>query len=63
MCLPLTEGHHDIGFHYASPGLRLGAAVTVCTAGIVIWMLVQDRKRKKGKNKWSLEMSRSSCRL
>ena len=48
MCLPLTAGHHDIEFHYCSPGIRLGAVMTVCSAGIVIWMLVRDRKKKRG---------------
>ncbi len=47
MCLPLTAGHHDIEFHYCSPGIKLGAVLTVCSAGIVIWMLVRDRKRRK----------------
>ena len=47
MCLPLTAGHHDIEFHYCSPGIKLGAVLTVCSAGIVIWMLVRDKKKKK----------------
>ena len=47
MCLPLTAGHHDIEFHYCSPGIRLGAVVTVCSTGVVAWMLLKDRKKRR----------------
>ena len=47
MCLPLTAGHHDIEFHYCSPGLKIGAVLTVCSSIAVIGMLVRDKKQKK----------------
>ena len=47
MCLPLTAGHHDIEFHYCSPGIRLGAVMTVCCTGIVAYMLLWDRKKRR----------------
>lgn len=47
MCLPLTAGHHDIEFHYCAPGIKLGAALSVVSLGIVIGMLVYDRRKKK----------------
>lgn len=46
MCIPLTAGHHDIAFHYSSPGLKLGTALTVCSAAIAAVMLLRDRKKK-----------------
>ena len=47
MCLPLTEGHHDIEFHYCSPGIRLGAAMSAVSLCIVVGMLVCDRRKKR----------------
>lgn len=47
MAIPLSAGHHDIEFSYCSPGLKLGAGVSVISLGIVIGMLVIDRKKRK----------------
>lgn len=47
MCLPLSAGHHDIVFRYRPPGRGPGAVLTLCSAGIVAWMLLRDRKRQK----------------
>lgn len=47
MCLPLSAGHHDIVFRYHTPGRGPGAVLTLCSAGIVAWMLLRDRKRQK----------------
>ncbi len=52
MCLPLTAGHHDIEFHYCSPGLKLGICVTAISLCIVGGMLICGKKnRQERKNK------------
>ena len=51
MCLPLTAGHHDIEFHYCSPGIKLGAVVSVVSLCVVAGMIMSDRKKRKaGRN-------------
>ena len=47
MALPLKAGHHDIVFSYCQPGLKAGAALTVLSWGILAWMLIRERRRKK----------------
>ena len=46
MCLPLTAGHHDIEFHYCSPGLKLGVCITALSLCAVGAMLAVDRKKR-----------------
>ncbi len=46
MALPLKAGHHDIVFSYCPPGLKIGAALTVLSWGILAWMLLRERRRK-----------------
>ncbi len=49
MCLPLTAGHHDIEFHYCSPGLKLGIGITalsLCAVGVMF--ALEKRRRAKG---------------
>ncbi len=47
MCLPLTAGHHDVAFHYCTPGIKLGAVVSVASLCVVAGMLVCKRRKKK----------------
>jgi len=46
MAVPLSAGHHNIEFHYRTPGIRLGMGITALSWGIVIVMLCQNRKRQ-----------------
>lgn len=47
MAIPLKTGHHEICFKYCSPGIRLGAVISVLSACIIAGMLFYDRKRNK----------------
>lgn len=45
IAIPLTAGYHDVELTYCSPGLRVGAVVTIISLGIAIYMFIFDRKR------------------
>lgn len=51
MCLPLTAGHHNIELRYCSPGLKLGALLTVCSACAAFCLLFIKRKRNRERAK------------
>lgn len=47
MAIPVPKGHHNIKFTYCSPGIRLGAIISIVCFGIVLGMIFCDRKKHK----------------
>lgn len=50
MCLPLKAGQHNIEFNYCSPGLKLGAVITLCSACALVLLFFIHRKRNRQRN-------------
>lgn len=47
MALPLTAGHHEIEFTYCTPGLKAGIAVSLVSVGIVIYLICQEKRKRR----------------
>lgn len=47
IAIPVTKGNHNIEFIYCSPGIRLGAVISVICFGIVLSMIFCERKKRK----------------
>ncbi len=55
MALPLSAGSHDIVLRYRTPGLKLGAMLTIGTLICLIIVIIINRvliNKKKGNGKW-----------
>lgn len=47
MALSLTAGHHDIEFTYCTPGLKVGIAASLFSAGVVIYLGYQEKRKRR----------------
>ena len=45
----LDEGEHEIELYYETPGLKIGAAISVCSVGIFLLLLLARQMVKRGR--------------
>lgn len=46
MALPLSAGYHEIEFNYCSPGLKVGAVVSVISIAVLVGLLLNNKQSK-----------------